>query len=164
MARGPLALVISSDGRQKHLSLGGMTLLVPTFPHPREIGSRSMPSWAIGSYCGMAPTWPWWPPSSPVGSALCHILEAGSAMASTSPQRTTSRLAVVRRPSEPSPGWAWGHYGAWGPVLVQLVVGPGVDLLDAYSLESSVGNPGGWGTQGASGGQDSFLREAMWIG
>jgi len=49
-------------------------------------------------------------------------------------------------------------------VLVQLVVGPGVDLLDAYSLESSVGNPGGWGTQGASGGQDSFLREAMWIG
>lgn len=49
----------------------------------------------------MAPMWLWWPPSSPVGFASCHILVAALARASTSPQRIASQRAMVRYPRGP---------------------------------------------------------------
>lgn len=46
----------------------------------------------------MAPMWPWWLPSSPVGSESCPIRVVVLARVSILPQRTASQLVMVRHP------------------------------------------------------------------
>lgn len=86
------------NSRKQHLSWDGLALPFATSSLLREIGSMPIPSWITGGYCGMAPTWLWWPPSLPVDSASCHIPVVVLAKASTSPRRTASPLAMVRHP------------------------------------------------------------------